>query len=108
MAEQACDSSGAELERVLKLDLDPSTVMLGINNRDLQTFKVDLQNNQRIMDSSAGQEVGVKDSFLHCILSACQMLNLYERFVADMRGSHIFTSILSWHCFCGRCTGARC
>ena len=49
----------AELERVLRLDLDPSSVMLGINNRDLQTFKVDLQNNQRIMDSPAGQEVGI-------------------------------------------------
>ena len=42
---------------MLKLELDPSCVMLGINNRDLQTFKVDLQNNQRIMDSPAGQEV---------------------------------------------------
>ena len=31
--------------------------MLGINNRDLQTFKVDLQNNQRIMGSAAGKEV---------------------------------------------------
>ncbi len=47
----------AELERVLKLELDPERVMLGINNRDLQTFEVDLQNNQRIMDSSAGKEV---------------------------------------------------
>lgn len=54
---------GAELERVLKLDLNPANVMLGINNRDLQTFKVDLQNNQRIMDSSAGQEV----SLLHTV-----------------------------------------
>ena len=43
---------------MLRLDLDPGSVMLGINNRDLQTFKVDLQNNQRIMDSPAGQEVG--------------------------------------------------
>ncbi|CAL5224821.1 g7571 [Coccomyxa viridis] len=49
--------SVAELERVLKLELDPERVMLGINNRDLQTFEVDLQNNQRIMDSSAGKEV---------------------------------------------------
>ena len=40
------------------MDMDPGSVMLGINNRDLQTFKVDLQNNQRIMDSPAGQEVG--------------------------------------------------
>ncbi len=49
----------AELERVLKLDLDPSKVMLGINNRDLQTFKVDLDNNRRIMESSAGQQVRI-------------------------------------------------
>ena len=48
----------AELERVLRLDMDPGSVMLGINNRDLQSFKVDLQNNQRIMESPAGQEVG--------------------------------------------------
>lgn len=47
----------AELERVLGLDPDPSRVMLGINNRDLQTFKVDLDNNRRIMESSAGQQV---------------------------------------------------
>ena len=40
------------------MDMDPGSVMLGINNRDLQTFTVDLQNNQRIMDSPAGQEVG--------------------------------------------------
>ena len=45
----------AELERVLKLDL--SGAMLGINNRDLGTFKVDLHNNKVIMDSTAGQEV---------------------------------------------------
>ncbi len=45
----------AELERVLKLDL--SGAMLGINNRDLGTFKVDLHNNKVIMDSAAGQEV---------------------------------------------------
>eukprot|EP00891_Asterochloris_glomerata_P004988 jgi/Astpho2/4988/Aster-06720 len=44
----------AELERVLKLDL--SGAMLGINNRDLGTFKVDLHNNKVIMDSAAGQE----------------------------------------------------
>ncbi len=47
----------AELERVLKLDLDSSHVMLGINNRDLQTFEVDIENNRRIMESSAGQQV---------------------------------------------------
>lgn len=45
----------AELERVLKLDL--SGCMLGINNRDLQTFKVDLHNTKSIMESDAGKEV---------------------------------------------------
>ena len=44
---------------MLRLDLDPEQVMLGINNRDLQTFIVDIQNNQRIMDSTAGQEVSL-------------------------------------------------
>ncbi len=45
-----------ELERVLKL---PSLegCMLGINNRDLQTFKVDLANTEEIMASAAGKEV---------------------------------------------------
>lgn len=37
--------------------MDPGQVMLGINNRDLQTFKVDIDNNRRIMESSAGQQV---------------------------------------------------
>jgi Indole-3-glycerol phosphate synthase len=40
---------------VLKLDL--SNAFLGINNRDLQTFKVDLTNTQKIMESPAGAEV---------------------------------------------------
>lgn len=46
-----------ELTRVLKLSLDPSTVLLGINNRDLQTFEVTLDNTRIIMESSAGQQV---------------------------------------------------
>ena len=49
---------------MLRLDMDSGSVMLGINNRDLQTFKVDLQNNQRIMDSPAGQEVGHSPSLM--------------------------------------------
>lgn len=45
----------AELERVLQLKLDGC--MLGINNRDLGTFQVDLHNNKAIMESPAGQQV---------------------------------------------------
>ena len=40
---------------MLQLKLDGC--MLGINNRDLGTFKVDLHNNKVIMDSPAGQQV---------------------------------------------------
>lgn len=42
---------------MLALDLDPASAMLGINNRDLETFKVDITNNARIMESAAGQQV---------------------------------------------------
>lgn len=42
---------------MLALDLDPGSVMLGINNRDLETFKVDITNNARIMESAPGQQV---------------------------------------------------
>jgi indole-3-glycerol phosphate synthase len=46
----------AELARVLKLE-GVEDHILGINNRDLGTFKVDLANTKQIMESSAGQEV---------------------------------------------------
>jgi indole-3-glycerol phosphate synthase len=45
-----------ELERMLALN-SLEGCMLGINNRDLQTFKVDLQNTSDIMESTAGQRV---------------------------------------------------
>jgi len=46
-----------ELERVLKLELDPATTLLGINNRNLETFEVSLDNTRAIMESPAGQQV---------------------------------------------------
>lgn len=46
----------AELERVLQLDILDKDCMLGINNRDLETFAVDLNNNKVIMESKAGRE----------------------------------------------------
>ncbi|KAK9836190.1 hypothetical protein WJX81_007995 [Elliptochloris bilobata] len=45
----------AELERVLRLDL--GNAMLGINNRNLEDFTVDLGNTRTIMESAAGKEV---------------------------------------------------
>jgi len=48
-----------ELARVLKLGplLDQSRVFLGINNRDLTTFEITLENTRAVMESGAGQEV---------------------------------------------------
>ena len=40
------------------LRLDLSSAMLGINNRNLEDFTVDLDNTRAIMQSPAGQEVG--------------------------------------------------
>lgn len=53
----------AELRRVLKL---PSLegCMLGINNRDLETFIVDLGNTEQIMASPEGQEVKDRNLFM--------------------------------------------
>eukprot|EP01025_Chloroclados_australasicus_P008482 TRINITY_DN1301_c0_g1_i1.p2 TRINITY_DN1301_c0_g1~~TRINITY_DN1301_c0_g1_i1.p2 ORF type:complete len:391 (-),score=52.87 TRINITY_DN1301_c0_g1_i1:503-1609(-) len=45
-----------ELRRVLEIE-GLENHMLGINNRDLQTFKVDLNNTKSIMESEAGLEV---------------------------------------------------
>lgn len=46
-----------ELTRVLRLGpLLDTACLLGINNRDLGTFKVDLANTQNIMESPAGIE----------------------------------------------------
>ena len=71
----------AELERVLLLSpelLDPATTLLGINNRDLETFEVTLENTAIIMASAAGQEVRSVEHFysLHIIsaLHPCLML----------------------------------
>lgn len=47
-----------EMERVLKLDL--SGAMLGINNRDLGTFKVDLKVTDEIMASAPGREAAAR------------------------------------------------
>ena len=58
-----------ELQRVLQLKLD--RCMLGINNRDLSTFKVDLQNNKVIMDSPAGKEVSRPAFCDHRIAMSC-------------------------------------
>mmetsp|Transcript_6269 Transcript_6269/g.17543 ORF Transcript_6269/g.17543 Transcript_6269/m.17543 type:complete len:354 (-) Transcript_6269:294-1355(-) len=48
-----------ELTRVLKLGklLDPELVFLGINNRDLTTFEITLENTRVVMESNAGKEV---------------------------------------------------
>lgn len=46
----------AELERMLRLE-NLDGCMLGINNRDLQTFEIDLANTKLVMESPAGQQV---------------------------------------------------
>jgi len=75
-----------ELRRVLELPeelLDPSAVLLGINNRDLQTFKVSLDNTAAIMGSEAGQQVralctGISHAW--CAVTAC--LRAYKHIVS--------------------------
>eukprot|EP00803_Ostreobium_quekettii_P004651 evm.model.scf_1683EXC.1 EVM.evm.TU.scf_1683EXC.1 scf_1683EXC:147-1616(-) len=47
--------NAAELSRVLRVDgIDKQ--IIGINNRDLTTFKVDLDNTRQILESEAGQQ----------------------------------------------------
>lgn len=47
-----------ELTRVLKLgSMLDKNVFLGINNRDLTTFEVSLENTRTVMESDAGKEV---------------------------------------------------
>lgn len=54
-----------ELSRVLQLDnLDGA--FLGINNRDLGTFKVDLGNTRALMQSAAGQQVKDRGIVMTC------------------------------------------
>lgn len=55
----------AELKRVLQLT-DLSGALLGINNRDLGTFEVDLNNTARIMASAAGAEATARGLLMTC------------------------------------------
>jgi hypothetical protein len=54
LSQRGAAGARAELERVLRLDL--GNAMLGINNRNLEDFTVDLGNTRAIMASPAGQE----------------------------------------------------
>ena len=44
------------MQRVLRVD-GIEKQMIGINNRDLTTFKVDLNTTKQILESEAGQQV---------------------------------------------------
>lgn len=83
-----------ELERVLKLKLEGC--MLGINNRDLGTFKVDLQNNKVIMDSAPGQQVHHQSSCFHCL--QCCVSVLPAGLLRDVVGGNLRTKKrCCWH-----------
>ncbi len=72
-AEAACVAvqvhTVGELERVLSIG-ELEGCMLGINNRDLGTFKVDLHNTKTIMESAAGQQVRGAPWCPNCVVPA--------------------------------------
>ena len=83
----------AELERILKLDVLHEKCMLGINNRDLQTFKVDLGNNKVIMESEAGRRAVSKG----LIFAGESGINTPE----DVR--FVKVSQCNWYLYCHCC-----
>ena len=57
----------AELARVLQLgDALADGALLGINNRDLGTFKVDLANTGALMESPSGAQVKARGLLMTC------------------------------------------